>query len=57
MGYSKEERNALQKKMENPSTCVICPRCGKTLKFTQLGSAAVVECETKGCIKEVERGI
>ena len=57
MAYSDEERKVILKKMENPSLHVICPRCGKNLKFIRFDSAVVVECESKGCIKGTARGI
>ena len=59
MGFnlSKAEIAAIDKKLSNPNTEVLCPRCGGKLLFTEYGNSAEVKCETKNCIKGTVRGL
>lgn len=55
--YNDEEIKALDEKMLNPDKVVICPRCGKKLKYYQQGSGTWVKCETEGCLYDAIRGL
>lgn len=55
--YSKEEEFAIEEKMNNHNTKVVCPRCGKLLKYREAGNSYEIKCETEGCLREVVRGI
>ena len=55
--YSDEECRALDRKFEHPDETVVCPRCGKTLQYTESQWSSAVRCETKGCLHDAIRGI
>lgn len=61
MVLSDKEIEALEKKAENPTIYVKCPRCGKELKYIPYSSsgqlyAVEIRCETENCIKNTLRG-
>lgn len=55
--YSGREIEAIEAKMNDPTSTVICPRCGKKLCFKDCTSACEVVCETIGCLHGAVRGI
>ena len=55
--YSKEERKAINKKLENPNDKVLCPRCGKELVFREKGTSYSVKCLSDNCLVANFRGI
>lgn len=55
--YNIRELDALDKKIENPSQKVICPRCGKEILYKSVGNSCEARCSTNGCIKETVRGL
>ena len=57
MELTKEEREAVDRKFDNPNATVTCPRCGSELKYKEFPTAASVKCETKNCIEVNIRGI
>lgn len=57
MVLTNEERNALNKKLENPKQPIKCPRCGAAIKYQEFPTAFVAKCTTEGCIKKSLRGI
>lgn len=57
LNYSEKELAAIDLKLENPDTEVICPRCGKELHYRAVGNSYEVRCYTEGCIKATFRGI
>lgn len=57
MGMTKQEREAVDRKFDNPKSIVKCPRCGAELKYEKYPTAASVKCESQGCIKVTIRGI
>ena len=57
MTLNKEERDAIDKKLENPKLIVKCPRCGAELEYREFPTAWQVICKTPGCIQCSLRGI
>ena len=57
MKLSEEEVRIINKKIENPSLSVKCPKCGTELIFIEGRSSDEIRCGTPGCIKGVIRGI
>lgn len=57
MELTKEEREAVDRKFENPRATVKCPRCGSELKYKEFPTAASVKCEKERCIEVNIRGI
>ena len=55
--YSKNEIEALDKKLEHPDEEVRCPRCGNLLIFREVGNSCEVKCQTEGCLKDTIRGL
>lgn len=55
--YADKEIEALDKKLNNPTGKIICPRCGKQLLFIEHQSSCTVKCETEGCLEGTVRGI
>ena len=55
--YSKAEFDALEEKMEHPTSVVHCPRCGSELSYRAVWNSCEVRCTTEGCIKETVRGL
>ena len=57
MELSKEEREALYEKWDNPNKKVICPRCGNEIVYEERGASLFVGCKTPKCIFTGLRGI
>lgn len=57
MDLTKEEREAVDRKFDNPKRVVKCPRCGSELKYKEYPTAESVKCEKEGCIEVNIRGI
>ncbi len=55
--YTQDEINAITEKFESPRKNVVCPRCGKKLRYVQKGNSCEVVCETENCLKDAIRGI
>ena len=55
--FTEEEINALEYKVFHSKEDVICPRCGKMLRYREVGSSSEVVCETEGCIHASLRGL
>lgn len=55
--YTKKETEALDRKFEHPDDRVICPRCGKELKYYTVGNSSAVECGTVNCLRGTCRGL
>jgi hypothetical protein len=55
--YTKEEWEALRKKLENPDETVFCPRCGNEISYKEIGNSVSVKCLTEKCIFGGLRGI
>ena len=54
---TKEEYEAITKKLNNPQADVICPRCGKRLLYKEIDNSISIECETADCIYGGIRGL
>jgi len=48
---------AFREKESNPDKIVLCPRCGKELRYREAGKSYEIKCSTDGCIKMTCRGI
>lgn len=48
---------AIMQQIINGKVTERCPRCKKTLIYTQLGTSYEVKCPTPKCISEIFRGI
>lgn len=57
MVLNDKEKEAIQKKMDNPDDKVDCPRCGSELEYFERGNSIAIICKTKGCICGGLRGI
>lgn len=57
MELNNAERAALNKKMNDPTAHVKCPRCGGEIEFQKIGASALIKCNTAGCIQKSIRGI
>ena len=57
MKYTAEEIAALDKKLNNPTETVVCPRCGRNLIFKAYKSACEIKCESENCLRGIVRGI
>lgn len=55
--YNEKELGALTEKEMNPENVVICPRCGKELKFRSVGNSYEIKCSTSNCLKRTVRGL
>ena len=55
--YTETECKALDRKFERPEETVICPRCGGHLEYRANHGSCIVECETRGCLRDAIRGI
>lgn len=55
--YTEKDNEAIERKMEKPAETVLCPRCGKPLKYYSTGNSCAVECPTEGCIHGCIRGL
>lgn len=55
--YTKADWDALRRKLDNPQSKVICPRCGNEIIYEVRGNSEAVECKTKGCIFGGIRGL
>jgi hypothetical protein len=55
--YTREDHDALEKKVENPELEVICPRCGGKIFYREGDSFYDAKCETPGCLRAIGRGI
>lgn len=55
--FSDEEIKALQEKERNKEKNVICPRCGKHLKYIEKGNSYEIKCETDYCLHFAVRGL
>ena len=57
-GYENEqEKDALDRKLNNPMETVMCPRCEKEIEYLVIGNSISVECPSIGCIHTGIRGI
>lgn len=57
MNYTNSEIFAMKKKQRNPQEMVLCPRCGKALRFREVGNSCEVKCPSLNCIKMTVRGL
>ena len=48
---------AFREKESNPDKIVLCPRCGKELRYREAGKSYEIKCSTDDCIKMTCRGI
>lgn len=48
---------AVEQQVKSGKVTERCPRCGKTLVYTQMGTSYEVKCPAPKCISEVFRGI
>lgn len=55
--YTEAECKALDRKFAHPEETVICPRCGKNLRYKAQNGSRMVKCETEGCLRDGIRGI
>ena len=55
--YTSGEWDALDKKINNPTAKVICPRCGKEIAYEEVGNSISVKCVSTGCIFGGIRGV
>lgn len=55
--YTEQECEALHEKARTPEAKVLCPRCGKELKYRSVGNSYEVKCSTEGCIAMTCRGL
>ena len=56
-GFTEEEIKALEYKVFHSKEDVICLRCGKMLRYREVGSSSEVVCEAEGCIQASLRGL
>ncbi|MBQ8940580.1 MAG: hypothetical protein IJ062_02005 [Firmicutes bacterium] len=57
MAMSKEEFEAVDKKMNTPSIDVKCPRCGESLQYVEYPNGIKVYCKKDIDITDCIRGI
>lgn len=57
MDMTKNEKDALRKKLNNPESTVKCPRCGNIIIYERRGNSIAVECKTQNCIYGGIRGV
>lgn len=61
MDMNKKEYAALDKAamefFKEGKTSTKCPRCGNKITVSIMGNSYEIKCDTKGCIKDVIRGI
>lgn len=57
MDMTKNEKDALKKKLNNPKSTVKCPRCGNIIIYERRGNSIAVECKTQNCIYGGVRGV
>ena len=55
--FTEQEIQAMEAKIRNPYTDVICPRCGRRLECHVWATAVEVRCETENCLLGSIRGI
>lgn len=55
--YTEAEWDALDKKMEQPTENVACPRCENEIVYKEIGNSISVKCKSEGCIFGGIRGL
>ena len=57
MAINATERKVVDIKFKFPKRDVVCPRCGKPLRYIATDSAEQVKCDSNNCIRVTIRGI